>query len=226
MAPLSVGPSAARCSVAFGRPRGAGDVAQPGRGEVEGGLAIGECTDHTGAPPDLSQIARADFWCGYAAMLLREGVVGERLLDRRCHDSAALVRRRPRSLSITWTAFCRAAAVSSPAWIALSMAAISRNLAAGTWLKIFRYQSTMQRCHAASGKNSAALSASPMQASEMISRTPVQPAALEMLEEARSSPPCPPWRLRRCRESPDNPRRSPRSPPAATRCGPRQPSCV
>src|SRR5215472_2273840 len=54
-------------------------------------------------------------------------------------------------------AFSRAAAMSSPAWIALSMAAISRTLVEGTWLKILRYQCTMHLCQAAPGKNSAAL---------------------------------------------------------------------
>ena len=38
--------------------------------------------------------------------------------------------------------------VSSLAWIALSIAAISRTLVEGTWLKM-RYQWTMQRCQAA-----------------------------------------------------------------------------
>jgi hypothetical protein len=52
-------------------------------------------------------------------MLLGKGIVGERLLDRRFHEPAALVRRRPRSFSLTWTALCRAAAMSAPAWIAL-----------------------------------------------------------------------------------------------------------
>src|SRR5436853_44485 len=52
--------------------------------------------------------------------------------------------------------FSRAATMSSPAWIALSIAAISRTLVEGTWLKMLRYQCTMQRCQAASGKNSAA----------------------------------------------------------------------
>jgi UDPglucose 6-dehydrogenase len=37
---------------------------------------------------------------------------------------------------------------------------------------------TMQRCQAASGKNSAALSASPRQASQMTSRTPLRPRSL------------------------------------------------
>jgi hypothetical protein len=74
-----------------------------------------------------------------------------------------------------WSAFlkaacCRAATRSSPAWIAFSIAATSRTLVEGTWLKTafgqphagvgddqpWRYQCTMQRCHAASGKNSAA----------------------------------------------------------------------
>ena len=49
---------------------------------------------------------------------------------------------------------CRAATRSSPAWIAFSIAATSRTLVEGTWLKTLRYQCTMQRCHAAAGKNS------------------------------------------------------------------------
>ena len=53
--------------------------------------------------------------------------------------------------------------MSSLAWIALSMAAISRTLVEGTWLKMLRYQWTTQLCQAASGTNSAALSASPGQ---------------------------------------------------------------
>jgi hypothetical protein len=68
-------------------------------------------------------------------MLLREGVVGQRRLDRHCHNLAAVVRRRPYSFSITRTALSRAAPMSSPAWIALSIAAISRTLVEDTWLK-------------------------------------------------------------------------------------------
>src|SRR5262249_26217008 len=48
-------------------------------------------------------------------------------------------------------AFSRAAAMSSLAWIALSMAAISRTLVEGTWLKMLRYQCTIHLCQAASG---------------------------------------------------------------------------
>src|SRR5262245_46070156 len=81
-------------------------------------------------------------------------------------------------------AFSRAAAMSSLAWIALSMAAISRTLVEGTWLKMLRYQCTMHLCQAASGKNSAALSVSPMQASEVISRTPFNPRSLRCLRNA------------------------------------------
>jgi ABC transporter substrate binding protein len=93
-------------------------------------------------------------------------------------SSAALVRRKPRSFSITRMAFSRAATMSSLAWIALSIAAISRTLVEGTWLKMLRYQCTTQRCQAASGKNSDALSASPRQASEVMSRTPFKPRSL------------------------------------------------
>jgi hypothetical protein len=42
-------------SMSFGRPRGSGDVPQPRRGQVEGGLAIRECADHARASPDLAQ---------------------------------------------------------------------------------------------------------------------------------------------------------------------------
>src|SRR5262249_35441835 len=78
-------------------------------------------------------------------------------------------------------AFSRAAARSSLAWIALSMAAISRTLVEGTWLKMLRYQCTTHLCQAASGKNSAALSASPSIRGDQPDT--LQPAFLEMLEE-------------------------------------------
>jgi len=68
-------------------------------------------------------------------MLLGEGVLGQRRLDRHCHNLAAVVRRRPCNFSSTRTAFSWAAPMSSPAWIALSIAAISRTLVEDTWLK-------------------------------------------------------------------------------------------
>ena len=43
--------------ISFSRPRGAGDVAQPCRGQVEGGLPVRECTDDARAPPDVAQDA-------------------------------------------------------------------------------------------------------------------------------------------------------------------------
>src|SRR6516164_2680010 len=46
---------------------------------------------------------------------------------------------------------------------------------------MLRYQCTTHLCQAASGKNSAALSASPMQASEVISRIPFNPRSLRCL---------------------------------------------
>src|SRR5262245_16555587 len=73
--------------VSFGRPRRASDVAQPGRGEVQGRLAVGERPDCTHASPDLAQdtlewVVGAD----PPPVLLRKGVVAERLLDRRFHQ--------------------------------------------------------------------------------------------------------------------------------------------
>jgi hypothetical protein len=38
----------------FGRPSGAGDMAQPGCGEIECRLPIRERTDDAGSPPDLA----------------------------------------------------------------------------------------------------------------------------------------------------------------------------
>src|SRR5215813_7622743 len=153
--------------------------------EVERGLTVRECAHDAGAPPDLTQDAlERVVGANPPPVLLREGVVGECLLDRRFHQPAARLRRRPRSFSITRMAFSRAAARSSLAWIALSMAAISRTLVEGTWLKMLRYQCTTHLCQAASRKNSAALSASPMQASEVISWTPFNPRSLRCLRNA------------------------------------------
>ena len=39
----------------FGRPSGAGNVPQSGRGEVKRRLSVGECTDDARAPSDLAQ---------------------------------------------------------------------------------------------------------------------------------------------------------------------------
>jgi hypothetical protein len=56
---------------------GAGDVSQRCRGHVEGGLAIGECTDHASATPDFAQDAPERIVGAEAPPgLLREGVVG------------------------------------------------------------------------------------------------------------------------------------------------------
>jgi hypothetical protein len=67
-------------------------------------------------------------------------------------------------------------------------AAISRTLVEGTLLKMFRYQCTTHLCQATPGKNSAALSASPRQASEMMRRTPARvprrQGGLERLSQA------------------------------------------
>src|SRR5215471_3598365 len=73
--------------VSFGRPRRASDVAQPGRGEVQGRLAVGECPDHTRASPDFAQdTLERIVGANPPPVLLRKGVVAERLLDRRFHQ--------------------------------------------------------------------------------------------------------------------------------------------
>ena len=62
---------------------------------------------------------------------------------------------------ITSTTFCRAASLSSWAWIALSIATTSWRCFLGHIVKAFRYQWTMQRCHLASGKKSPMISYNP-----------------------------------------------------------------
>src|SRR4029434_10143111 len=69
--------------VSLGRPRGAGDVSEPGRGEVKRRLPVGERAYDARAPSDLAQDALERIVGADAPpVLLREGVVGECLLDR------------------------------------------------------------------------------------------------------------------------------------------------
>src|SRR5262249_38310344 len=78
-----------------------------------GGLTVRERAHDVRAPPDLAQdeLERV-VGANPPPMLLREGVVSPRLPAR--------AKRRTRSFPITRTAFSRAAAISSLAWIALS----------------------------------------------------------------------------------------------------------
>lgn len=57
-------------------------MSEPRGGEIETGLAIGECTDDAGPPPDLphdafERIVGADL----VPMNVGEGIVGQRLVD-------------------------------------------------------------------------------------------------------------------------------------------------
>ena len=62
-------------------------MAQPCGGKVECGLTVRERAHHTRAPPDLAQDAlEGVVGANPPPVLLREGVVGERLLDRRFHQ--------------------------------------------------------------------------------------------------------------------------------------------
>src|SRR5262249_58119253 len=151
---------------------------------VGGGCTSRNRAHHTRAPRDLAKDALERFvGANPPPVLLREGVEVSVSSTAASTSSAARLRRRPRSFSITRMAFSRAAARSSLAWIALSMAAISRTLVEGTWLKMLRYQCTTHLCQAASRKNSAALSASPMQASEVIGWMPFNPRSLRSLRD-------------------------------------------
>jgi hypothetical protein len=66
------------------------------RGEVQGRLPIREGPNHArGAPPDLSQDAvERIFGADAPPVLLREGVVGQHLLDRRPHELPGRPERR------------------------------------------------------------------------------------------------------------------------------------
>jgi hypothetical protein len=84
--------------IAFARPRGAGDVAQPGRGEIESRLPVREGADHGSAPPDLAQNALERIVGADATpMLLGKRVLGECFLDRRFHELGGLGQPQPES---------------------------------------------------------------------------------------------------------------------------------
>lgn len=75
--------SATACSFPPGRPLSAGNVPQPGCGQVEGGLAVRKRAHHTGSPSDLAhdplqRVVGAD----PAPVLVWIAVVGERLVHR------------------------------------------------------------------------------------------------------------------------------------------------
>ena len=64
---------------------------QPGRSEIESRLSIRKCTDDAGASPNLAQDAlEGVIGTNTPPVLLREGVVGQRLLDCRFHDLGGL----------------------------------------------------------------------------------------------------------------------------------------
>src|SRR6516165_11270930 len=97
-------------------PRGAGDVAQPRGGEVERRLTVRKRAHDAGAPPDLAQDALERVaGANPPPMLLWEGVVGERLLDRHFHQLGGAAQAKATQLLVV----------------------------EGTWLKILRYQCTM-----------------------------------------------------------------------------------
>jgi len=80
-------------------PRGAGDVAQPRGGEVERRLTVRKRAHDAGAPPDLAQDALERVaGANPPPMLLWEGVVGERLLDRHFHQLGGAAQAKARQL--------------------------------------------------------------------------------------------------------------------------------
>ena len=68
--------------VALHGPLGACDVLQPGRGRVEGRLAIGEGADHAGPPSDFAHYAfHGDVRLYPGPILVGEGVVDQGFVD-------------------------------------------------------------------------------------------------------------------------------------------------
>jgi hypothetical protein len=78
-------------------------VPQPGRGEVEGRLAVREGANHSGAPSDLAQdVFKWVVGTDAPAMLLREAVVADGLLEARCRKLGGSGQtRKARGFSIT-----------------------------------------------------------------------------------------------------------------------------
>jgi hypothetical protein len=81
------------------RPRCAGNVAQPRGGEVERRLTVRKGAHDAGAPADLAQDAlERVVGANPPPMLLWEGVVGERLLDRHFHQLGGAAQAKPMQL--------------------------------------------------------------------------------------------------------------------------------
>src|SRR5262245_43162372 len=97
--------------ISFGRPRRAGDVAQPRGGEVERGLTVRERAHDTRAPPDLAQDAlERVVGANPPPVLLREGVVSECFVDRRFHQLGGAAQAQATQLldhSVGLLACCR-----------------------------------------------------------------------------------------------------------------------
>jgi hypothetical protein len=71
-------------AVSLGWPFGAGDVSQPGRGQVECGLTIGESDDPTASAPDLAYDAlQRIVVLDPTPVLVEEGITNEHLVPRR-----------------------------------------------------------------------------------------------------------------------------------------------
>ena len=105
-------------------------MTQPGRGEVECRLTIGKRANHARASPDLAQDALERIvGTNPTPVFLGKAVVGERLLNARFRKFGGPDEAQAAQLLDPRMAFSRAAARSSLAWIALSMAAISRSRA-------------------------------------------------------------------------------------------------
>ena len=199
---------------------------EPGRGEVERRLPVGERAHDARTPSDFAQDALERIVGADAPpVLLREGVVGERLLDRRLDEVGSPGQpQRAQLLDHSDDLFACGHDV---------LARVDR-------LEHRRDLPHLGRGHVAEdvavpvhdaalpgglGEELGGTLGKPQAGVRDDQPDTAQTALLEMTKE-RAPARLPPWLPRRCRESPDNPRRSRRSPPEATRCVPRQPSCA
>jgi hypothetical protein len=79
--------------VALGAPGLAGDVAEAGADQEQGGVAVGEGADHAGAAPDLAHDALQRVVRAQGAVVFRgEGIVAEGLLDAVPHQRGCTIR--------------------------------------------------------------------------------------------------------------------------------------
>ena len=125
--------------VLFVAPLGTRHVAKPRANRHQGGVAIGECPHHTGAPADLT-VQPFDHVVGADArpVLAGEIAVGQRLLDAVLDLFGSLLQLHGAQLGDHGFRLLVGSLLLSRAWIALSIFATILTLDLGTTEKTLR----------------------------------------------------------------------------------------